>query len=546
MTVDRLQQSYEDVPYAHLSYPQTHPDRLGMLATIMGMQPAPVTDCRVLELGCAVGGNIIPMAYGLPESRFLGIDFPPGQIRAGQNAIDSLGLKNVNLMQADILSLRKDIGEFDYIIAHGVYSWTPEPVRERLVEICKENLAPDGVSYVSFNAYPGWHMQGTMRDMMMYHTRHIEKPRDRLEKAQDLIGFMAKSVNVNDKYGVFLNAYTNLLNVYNQFDIQRRRNKQEDEFGLLHDDLEEVNDAFYFHEVVEHASRHGLQYLINADFSKSMISNLEQETAETLLNMSKDVIALEQYMDFLRNNNFRQILLCHKEIDVNRLVKADESWLSKLYAASHARSVTDKINIQDRSILKFQSADNSEFSTDHPVTKAALIYLFRSAPKSISLAELLDEVAQGTYDKESASSDRNANENDILILLKNLLNAFSINIALVELRLYKPAYTITASERPLASRMARWQVEKGFARVTNLRHEMLDLLHLSEFILPYLNGENDRNALLKIMQELAHKGTITLTDKNGPVTDAGTIHKILEQELEKNLLWLGRVALLEE
>ncbi|MBC8552078.1 MAG: methyltransferase regulatory domain-containing protein [Candidatus Brocadiales bacterium] len=545
MAGDKLQQSYEDVPYAHLSYPQTHPDRLGMLATIMGMQPAPVTDCRVLELGCAVGGNIIPMAYGLPESRFLGIDFSPGQIRVGQNAIDNLGLNNINLMQADILSLSEDIGEFDYIIAHGVYSWTPEPVRERLMQICKENLAPDGVAYVSFNAYPGWRMQGTMRDMMLYHTRHIEKPRDRLEKAQNLIGFLAKSVNVKDQYGVFLNAYTNLLNVYNQFDIQRRRNVQEDEFGLLHDDLEEVNDAFYFHEVVEHASRHELQYLIDADFSKSMISNLKQETAETLLNMSKDVIALEQYMDFLRNCNFRQILLCHKEIDVNRSVKADESWLSKLYAASHARPVTDKINIQDNSNLKFQSTDDAEFSTDHPVTKAALIYLFRSSPKSISLPELLDEVVQGMHNKESASPDKTAVESDTLILLDNLLSAFSVNIKLVELRLYEPPYTTTASEKPLASRIAQWQAQHGLAKVTNLRHEMLDLLHLSGFLLPYLNGENDRDALLKIMHGLVQQEAVTLTDKDGKVTDEETIHKILKQELEKNLQWLGRVALLE-
>ncbi len=545
MTLEKLQQSYEDVPYASLSYPQTHPDRLGMLATIMGMQPAPVTDCRVLELGCAVGGNIIPMAYGLPESRFLGIDFSPGQINAGQNAIDNLGLKNINLMQADILSLNEDIGEFDYIIAHGVYSWTPKSVRERLMEICKENLSPDGVAYVSFNANPGWRMQGTMRDMMMYHTRHIEKPRDKLEKAQELIGFMARSVNVKDQYGVFLNAYTNLLKVYNQFDIQRRQNTQGDEFGLLHDDLEEVNDAFYFHEVAEHATRHGLQYLIDADFSKSMTSNLKQETAETLLKMSGDVIAIEQYMDFLRNCNFRQILLCHKEIDVNRSVKANESWLSKLYAASHAQPVTDKINIQDNSDLKFQSSDNVEFSTDHPATKVALIHLFRSSPKSILLAELVNKVVHDMHDKGSTSPDKATIESDTLLLLDNLLRAFSVNMKLVELRLYEPPYTTTASEKPLASRVAQWQVDQGFANITNLRHEMLDLLHLSRFLLPYLNGKNDRNALLKIMRDLVQKEAVTLTDTDGQVTDTETINKILRQELEKNLQWLGRVALLE-
>jgi len=117
------------------------------------------------------------MAYGLPESSFLGIDFSPGQIKTAQSFVDGLELKNIQLMQADILSLSVDIGKFDFIIAHGVYSWTPANVREKVMEIFKNNLAANGVAYLSFNAYPGWHMQGAMRNMMRYHTREIETTR---------------------------------------------------------------------------------------------------------------------------------------------------------------------------------------------------------------------------------------------------------------------------------------------------------------------------------------------------------------------------------
>ena len=225
MTVDKLKQSYEDVPYASLSYPQTHPDRLRMLAMLMGMEPAPLDGCRVLELGCAVGGNIIPMAYELPKSSFLGIDFSPGQIKTAQSVADGLGLKNIKLMQVDILSLTADIGKFDYIIAHGVYSWTPAEVREKVMSISRNNLAANGIAYLSFNAYPGWHMQGAMRNMMRYHTRKIEDNKKRLDEAQQLIGFLAKSVDSKGQYGVFLNAYQNLLNIYNQFDIRRRERR---------------------------------------------------------------------------------------------------------------------------------------------------------------------------------------------------------------------------------------------------------------------------------------------------------------------------------
>ena len=75
--------SYDDLPYPSLSYAQTHPDRLASMATLLGLEPAPVERCRVLDVGCAVGGNIIPMAYALPNSEFVGIDYSGRQIDIG-------------------------------------------------------------------------------------------------------------------------------------------------------------------------------------------------------------------------------------------------------------------------------------------------------------------------------------------------------------------------------------------------------------------------------------------------------------------------------
>jgi len=66
--------SYDEVPYESQSFPQSHPNRLATLGRLFGLSPAPVAQCRVLELGCASGGNLIPMAYHLPESEFVGLD----------------------------------------------------------------------------------------------------------------------------------------------------------------------------------------------------------------------------------------------------------------------------------------------------------------------------------------------------------------------------------------------------------------------------------------------------------------------------------------
>ncbi|RPI58997.1 MAG: class I SAM-dependent methyltransferase, partial [Chloroflexi bacterium] len=138
--------SYDRLPYPSLSYPQTHPDRLATLATLLGMSPAPVERCRVLEMGCAGGGNLLPMADGLPGSEFVGIDASAVQIAAGQGAVAALGLANLSLRHLDILDVDESLGRFDYILVHGVYSWVPPEVQNKILTVCKENLAPQGVA----------------------------------------------------------------------------------------------------------------------------------------------------------------------------------------------------------------------------------------------------------------------------------------------------------------------------------------------------------------------------------------------------------------
>src|SRR6267142_1438469 len=157
--------SYDEVPYDSKAFSETHPDRLATVATLFGMQPADVEHCRVLELGCADGSNLIPMAVGLPESAFAGIDLSPRQVGDGQATIATLGLKNVTLRVGSILDVGADEGIFDYIVCHGVYSWVPPEVQNRILTICNRNLAPNGVAYVSYNTYPGWHVRGMVRDL---------------------------------------------------------------------------------------------------------------------------------------------------------------------------------------------------------------------------------------------------------------------------------------------------------------------------------------------------------------------------------------------
>ncbi len=159
--------SYDELAYPGQPVPQSHLSRLAAVGLLFGMRPPAVDGCRVLELGCASGANLMPMADAYPQSTFVGIDYSRGQIDVGRETVSSLGLKNVTLERQDIARLDADLGEFDYIICHGVFSWVGHPLQETILDVCRARLAPQGIAYISYNAYPGWHLRKIIRQAML-------------------------------------------------------------------------------------------------------------------------------------------------------------------------------------------------------------------------------------------------------------------------------------------------------------------------------------------------------------------------------------------
>src|SRR5439155_7139696 len=173
------------------AFPQTHPDRMAAVARIFGLSPPNVAACRVLELGCASGGNLIPMAFNFPGSEFLGIDLSRRQVEQAHPAMAALLLRNIRIECASILDIDKDWGTFDYIICHGVFSWVDPIVQDKILQIAAENLSPEGVAYVSYNTYPGWHMREMVWHMMRYHAGQFARPEEQVEQARALLKFLA-------------------------------------------------------------------------------------------------------------------------------------------------------------------------------------------------------------------------------------------------------------------------------------------------------------------------------------------------------------------
>jgi methyltransferase-like protein/SAM-dependent methyltransferase len=506
--------TYDELPYAAQPFPQSHPDRLATIATLFGMRPAPVRNCRVLELGCAAGGNLVPMAEQHPDSQFVGIDLSQRQVAEGQALVEALGLGNVELRHQSILDFEGADGAFDYIICHGVYSWVPPQVQAKILEICTRDLAPHGVAFVSYNTYPGWHFRGAIRDMMLYHVRDLPGPAAQAAQARALVEFLRAAVPDNDSaYGLALRDEVARVQPY-------------DDSYVFHEYLD-ANRPLYFHEFAEAALRHGLQYLGESELSTMLTSNLPTPVAETLTRISSDVLRTEQYMDFVRNRAFRQTLLCRADVALHRTLTPER--VMSLYVGSPARPVMSA----GRPSGAFHVADGHTFTPGHPFVAAALHHLAESWRQVVHFDDLYAAACRrmGTDDHAQARE----------VLAADMLVGYTTNV--IDLRTTAVEAVAMPTAKPKASRVARHQARRG-ARVTNQRHEAVILDDLGLRLLTLLDGESDRGALAEALVGMAMTGALNVEQGGVRITDAARLRSVMSPAIDQALGTLAKCALL--
>ena len=523
-TVAAVGTSYDEVPYESHPYPQSHPDRLATIATLFGMKPTPISKCRVLELGCAAGGNLIPMAASLPGSEFVGIDSSTRQIADGQEVIDALKLGNIKMRCADFNDIEND-APFDYIIAHGVYSWIADPLQEKLLEICGKMLTPNGVAYVSYNTFPGWHYRGMIRDMMLYHVEQFAEPATKATQARALLDFLVSSLQQSNE-----DPFPAMLR--QNLDLIRR---QTDSY-LLHDHLEEVNDPVYFYQFVERAGRQGLQYLGESDFATMLTNMYPKEVTETLQRVAKDIVRMEQYMDFLRNRTFRQTLLCKSDLQLKRNVTPQD--MTTFRIASPVE-LPEKLDIRSTQAEQFKiGGSGTTLTTTVPIVKAAFQHLAEVWPRSVSFDRLL-AVSRSRLSPVTIR-DQAMVQAEVQALGSAVLTGYTVR--LLELKTHEPEFVTEISDRPKASDLAREQAKRS-GRVTNQRHEIVTLDEFSRRTLQLLDGTRDRAALLDAMAKLVADGTLMVEQEGQKVAGGDPLKQILGDAVDRCLARFTKAAL---
>ncbi len=512
--------SYDQVPYESFPFRQTHPDRLATLGQLFGLQPAELARSRVLELGCAAGGNLIPMALALPGANFVGVDLSTVQVAQGQKIIADLGLRNIRLLAMSITDVNTGLGEFDYILAHGVYSWVPNTVQEKMLAICGDQLSANGIAYISYNTLPGWRMRGMIRDLMRYHAMQFADPAPRVAQARAILDFLARSVPTQD------NAYGMLL----KSELEGLQNSPD--YYILHEHLEDTNEPVYFHEFAERASRNGLQYLAEADFHSMLTSNFAPEVKDTVVRIAPDVIRQEQLMDFLRNRTFRQTLLVRQNLTVNRTLTPER--VTPLWVSGSLLPVNPTPELATQREEAFRAPDGGRLKTPNPISKAAIVVLARDCPRALAFADLVREslALLGIPAPQAAQPGLSVEQT----LASDLLQCYGVG--LVELHSCPSAFVTQPGEHAEASPLARWQAAQGLLHVTNMRHEMANIDANLGRLLRLLDGTRDRDTIYRIVAGWSTSANVATAANRKKLAIA------VRERVDQALFQLGRSALL--
>jgi methyltransferase-like protein/ubiquinone/menaquinone biosynthesis C-methylase UbiE len=511
---------YDSVLYPSFTHPQTHPNRLAVIGTLLGLKPALPTRCRVLEVGCGDASNLVPMASTLPQSEFVGVDLAVRPIAKGKETIAALGLRNISLIEGDLNEINVDLGKFDYIIAHGLYSWVPSEIRERLLELCRELLTAHGIAFVSYNALPGGHMRSMLREMMLFHVRGFESAQERIEQARALMKFLAQGQPSADESRAFLKA-------------EFERALEHEPSYLYHDHLGEINEPCYFTQFIERATAHRLQYLAEADYFEMSDHAFPPPVRQALSQLAGNRIQREQYLDFLKCRRFRQTLLCQSELTLRAEPNAED--VMRFAVLSPARRTSEEARLQPGITCTFQGANGFRCETDFALGKAALSVLTPLCPTSLSFEETLARSLQ-LLNEKGVKCDQTADSREQLAQF--LLRVYSVG--LVDFRATQPRVATRVSEKPTASPLARWQIQQGNS-VTSLFHLAVQVEdEIGKNLLFWLDGTLDRQMLREqLWRFLQEKNALAIVD--GDITGA---RRKVEGELETNLQKLARMGLL--
>ena len=459
---DALKAAYDAYLYVGRPCGNSHPAHVATIAALLGHDAPDPATARVLEIGCGDGGNLVPMAAALPGASFVGIDLAPRAIGEARAFASAIGLRNVAFHDADLRDLPAGDGPFDYVVAHGFYSWVPEPVRLAMFETIQARLAPRGVAFVSHNVLPGCGLRRMVWDVLKPHVAGIEDPVARIAEARTMAAKMGE-------------AMTQQPGLASAIAIEFREIAERPGFAVLHDDLAAVNHPVLLRDIVAEGASHGLAWIGDADLFRHPAPAFGDAMNAYLA--ASDRLTREHVIDHLRLRRYRESLFVRD--GVTKPAAPDARLLAPMHAAATNTTVERHGAQQDRGTP--------------PLQRALIERLVDVHPGSLPIAELVELIVA----RAGAGSPLAIRDNALLLLLNAAYAGVIVPLAAPAGIALKP------SERPSAFAPARWQVSRHDF-VVNRRHDGVAFTDpVMRALLPLLDGTRDREALVAALASVA-------------------------------------------
>lgn len=484
---------YDEVPYQQRTHPSLHPIRLATALRLAGGRPAPVESCRHLELGCGGAAQLIDLACTYAGSEFVGVELAAHHVESARSQIAQLGLTNLRIVAADFAEAGDDLGSFDYVAAHGLFSWVPPTHQELLLELCGAVLAPNGVAYVSYNAHPGWRIQQIIRDLLLREVAHIESPEQRVGAAKQLLGQFSQNVDTETPYGALLADRVKYL-------------VKADGDYLYHDHLWYDNHPSYLAEVVEMASRHGLRYF----------DDLVAVGAPVFPRSGAPLTAVDvrdiSYWDAVNGIQFRAGVFCRDGLVLSsgpRLEDVTRMWVAADVRVAATSGVTARHEFE---------TPHGPLGTDDPLVAAALTILGERWPDSVRVGELVDRLCGG--ERPDAGTDSPAVR--LIGQLLYLHQSVPVHQRAVELSTQRFPVQTARSDRPTVAASARALADR-VGRIPNGRHLPVELGPHQRFFAPLCEGTRTVHDLAREVKAGIDRGDIVFHGEDGQPVDPADV-----------------------
>lgn len=363
---------YDELPYRSLPIEWSAPERLTLASLLHGGPRSPLNRYRVLELGCGNGANLLPLAYYRRHADFVGIDGAETQIALANSRKEVLNLSNIEFIHRDFLTAAECLsGQFDYIIAHGVFSWVPHDVRDAFLKLCTQRLRSGGLLYLNYNTYPGWNVRGMVRQFLLAQTSGEESLTMRGQRAQEVAAKVVSSVPIGE------HPYAQLI--ANEFRFVSENHVS----YVVHEYLSADNHPYWRSDFLTLMSQYDLSYVADADFNYAS-RRIPEELAPRLEKEQITGRTIDDTVD----------LLCYRQLHSPILTKGH--WMKQplgveefasLYIASCLAPGT-----ADREERMFQHPSGYEVEAKDEVIRTALMKLQSLWPRGLTVGELFQDV----------------------------------------------------------------------------------------------------------------------------------------------------------